>query len=182
MDVKAFREYYEFDDDDLNANQQGRLSDKQYQAKARVDQNARQLSKTGGVVALVAAFIPCIVLPLSVLTLLTKDWRTTLIAWVGALVWLAVFGGAGVWLLRSARADSMPKRDAVTRAEGVVRLRQEKRTSGGEHRRTYTVTFVVIGDTDFELDDELVGHIHDGERIAAYFAGGQVISAEQLPA
>ena len=183
MDVKAFREYYEFDDDDLYANQQGRLSDKQYQAMARVAVDVQKFSKIGGVVALVAAaFIPCIALPLSLLTIMTKDWTTTIIAWVGSLVWLAIFGGAGVWLLRSARAEGQPKPDNVTRAEGVVQLRQERRNSGGQHSRTYTVTFAVIGDTDFELDDELVGHISAGDHIAAYFARGEVISVEQLPA
>ena len=84
-------------------------------------------------------------------------------------------------LLRSARAEAKTGPDVVTRVEGQVELRQEKRTSGGQHSRTYTVTFVVIGDTDFELDDELVGHISAEDHIAVYFSGGRIVSVEQMP-
>jgi len=181
MDVKALREYYDFDDDDLYANQQGRLSDRQYKTLTAQALQMKKYSKTGSVVALVAAaFLPCLLLPISVLTLLTKDWKTTLIAWGGALVWLVVFGGAGLALLRSARAAGRTNWD-VTRAAGQVELQQVKRTSGGQDSRTYTVTVVKFGGSDFELDDELVGRIQAGDNIAAYFAAGQIVSIEQLP-
>ena len=182
MDVKAFREYYEFDDDDLYANQRGRLSDRQYKTLTTQALQMKKFSKTGSVVALVAAaFLPCILLPVSVLTLLTKDWKTTIIAWVGALVWLVLFGGVGLALLRSARAADRTNWD-VTRAAGQVELQKVKRTTGGQHSRTYSVTFVKFGDSDFELDDELVGRIQAGDDIAVYFAAGQIVSIEQLPA
>jgi hypothetical protein len=182
MDVKAFREYYEFDDDDLYANQQGRLSDRQYKTLSAQALQMKKFSKTGAVVALVAAAVlPCILLPVGVLTLLTQDWKTTLIAWGGALLWLVVFGGAGLALLRSARAAGKTNWD-VSRAAGPVELQKVERTTGGQHSRTYTVTFVKFGDSDFELDDELVGRIQAGDNIAAYFAAGQIVSIEQLPA
>src|SRR5947209_896769 len=98
MDDKAFRAYYEFDDDDLYLNRQGRLSDKQYKSRMRLEQDSRHYSRIGAVVALVAAaLVPCLVLPLSALSLLNKDWTSTLIAWAGSAVWLAIFGGAGLW-------------------------------------------------------------------------------------
>jgi len=182
MDVKAFREYYEFDDDDLYANQQGRLSDRQYKTLTAQALQTKKFSKTGSVVALVAAvLLPCILLPISLLTVLTKDWKTTIIAWVGALVWLVIFGGAGLALLRAARAPDQTHWD-VTRAAGPVELHQEKRTTRGKYSRTYTVTFAKFGDSDVELDDELVGRIQAGDNIAAYFAAGRIMSIEQLPA
>src|SRR3954447_10956384 len=107
MDVKAFRKYYQFGDDELYANQQGRLSDRQYKTLAAQALQTQKFSKTGSVVALVAAVaLPCLLLPISLLTVLTKDWTTTFIAWAGALVWLAIFGGIGLVLLRAARADN----------------------------------------------------------------------------
>src|SRR5262245_48892142 len=167
MDVNAFREFYEFDDDDLYANQQGRLSDKQYQTLSSQAVQMKGYAKIGSVVAfVVAAIMPCILLPISLLTVLTQDWRSTFIALGGALVWLAVFGGAGVWLLRASRASGNRHWD-VTRAEGVAHLEKMRVSSGGG--RSYTVTMVKLGDTDFELDDELVGHLQEGDHIAVYF-------------
>ena len=183
MDVNAFREYYEFDDDDLYANQQGRLSDKQYKTLTSQDKQMKQFARSAVVPAFVAAaFIPCLVLPISLLTILTKDWKTTLIAWAGALAWLVIFGGVALSLLRSARAPDRTNA-AVTRAAGQVELQQVKRTAtSGHHTRTYTVTFAKFGDSDLELDDELVGKIKNGDNIAVYFAAGRIVSIEQLPA
>ena len=182
MDTKVFREYYEFDDDDLYANQLGRLSDRQYRRLQAQSQQLKKLSKTGSVVALVvAAFLPCILVPISVITLLTKDWKTTLIALAGAAVWLVVFGGLGLLLLVSARAADKTNW-AVTRAVGQVELQTVEHSTGGEDSRTYLVTVVAFGNSSFELDDELVGHIQTGDNIAVYFAAGRIMSIEQLPA
>src|SRR5258708_23266194 len=102
MDVKAFREYYEFDEDDLYANQQGRLSDRQYKTLTTRALQMKKFSKSGSVAALVAAVaLPCILLPISLLTMLTTDWKTTIIAWVGALGWLVSFGGVPLSPIRS---------------------------------------------------------------------------------
>jgi hypothetical protein len=182
MDVKAFRDYYEFDDDDLYANRMGRLSDKQYQAIARVDQATRHFGRVGGVAAMaLSAIVPCVALPASLLTIYTKDWSTTLIAWAGSLVWLAIFGGAGAWLLLSSRSAGQPS-SAVSQSEGPAELRQEKRTTGGKYPRSYLVQFLKVGDLDFELDDDLVGRVAEGENLAVYFTGGRILSVEPLPA
>jgi len=182
MDVKAFRDYYEFDDDDLYLNRMGRLSDKQFQAIARVDQATRHFGRVGGVAALaLSAIVPCVALPASLFSIYSKDWSTTLIAWAGSLVWLAIFGGAGAWLLLSSRSAGQT-RPVVSKAEGPAELRQEKRTTSGKYPRTYLVQFLKVGDLDFELDDELAGRVTAGENLAVYFTGGRVLSVEPLPA
>jgi hypothetical protein len=178
VDINAFRDYYEFDDDDVYANQMGRLSDKQYRTLAQASAGTQRFARLGAIVALVAAAsLPCLLLPVSLITLFAGDWNHTFLAWAGCLVWLAIFGGAGLWLLRLARRpqDLNP---SVTRVEGPVTIRSERRTSGGEHSRTYTVYMIKIGETEFGLDDELVGHIHDGDSLSVYYTGGEILSVE----
>ena len=82
MDDKAFRAYYEFDDDDLYLNRQGRLSDKQYKTLLTLEQDSGRYNRIGATAALAAAaLVPCLVLPLSVLTVLSKDWTTSISGW-----------------------------------------------------------------------------------------------------
>jgi len=181
VDDKPFRAYYEFDDNDLYLNRQGRLSDRQYKQLSTLEQDSRRFNRLGATVALVtAAALPCLILPISLLTLLNQNWTALVLAWVGSAAWLAVFGGAGLWLLRSARAANRTNWDVRT-VQGQAGLTQVQRRSTGRYRRNYIVHFFTLGESSFELDDTLVGHVRDGDHLAVYCAGDQIVSLEQLP-
>lgn len=165
---RTLQEFYEFNDDDLEANRQGRLSAKQVD----VIESVRNIRRT--FVNVIGDFekkfkigILISVVFLLFVTLITKKWEITAapIA-LGILFLISDIATAGLVkrkLLGQANSDYI-----LRTTRGNVHLTTINARSG-PHSNYYKEHHMQIGDTVFVLDDELVGCIKEGENYAVYF-------------
>ena len=185
---KVLRKFFEFEDDDLYANRQYRLSDRQ---RKGMDDRAAFVKTGGAKLALffygLTALFACIFIPVGLLTVLAvNDWGHGLMAFGAGALGIVIFGGIGLFM----QFGGNPKPGqsyAVRSVSGPVSLGQEEQQSsadlGGGH---YTVHFMTLGGMTFVLDDELVGKIREGENYAIYYtnyengADGMILSMESL--
>lgn len=185
---KVLRKFYEFDDDDLYANRQYRLSDKQLKGM----EDRATFLKTGGAKLAIffyglTALFACIVIPVGLLSVLAfNDWEHGLMAFGAAALWIVIFGGIGLFM-QFAGNPKPGQSYAVHSVSGPVSLDQEERQSSSNHGSGhYTVHFMTVGGMTFVLDDELVGKIKEGENYAIYYtnyqsgADGMILSMESL--
>ncbi len=185
---KVLRKFYEFDDDDLYANRQYRLGDKQ---RKGMEDRAAFLKKGGTKLAIylygLTALFACIMIPVGLLSILAaNDWEHGLMALGAAALWIVIFGGSGLYMQFS--GNTKPGQSNTVRGvSGPVSLRQEEQQSSGHHGTGhYTVHFMTVGGMTFVLDDELVGKIKEGENYAIYYtnyqsgADGMILSMESL--
>lgn len=185
---KVLRKFYEFDDDDLYANRQYRLSDRQ---RKGMDDRAAFVKKGGTKLAIylygLTALFACIMIPLGLLLVLAlNDWKNGLMALGASALWIVIFGGMGLFM-QFVGNPKPGQSNAVRGVSGPVSLSQEERQSSGHHGTGhYTVHFMTVGGATFELDDELVGKIKEGENYAIYYsnypsgADGMILSMESL--
>jgi len=93
MNDQALRSYYEFDDDDLNANRSGRLTEKQLDRLKQRNQFMKIHGKRAGWYFFgLAAILPLCMVPVGFLSLFVfKDLPHALEGWglppVGAYIW-----------------------------------------------------------------------------------------------
>jgi len=185
---KTLKKFYEFDDDDLYANRQYRLSDRQ---RKGMDDRAAFLKTGGRKLAIffygLTALFACIMIPVGLISVLVlNDWGHGLMALGAAVLWIVIFGGIGLFM-QFAGNPKPGQVHAVRSVSGPVSLSQEEQQSsshsGSGH---YTVHFMTLGGKTFVLDDELVGEIKEGENYAIYYtnyqngADGMILSMESL--
>ena len=166
---KTIRNFYDFDDADLEANRSRQLSNKQRQMLA----SRSNTFKFGGLgiavfFFVIAALFPLVMVPTGLLILLISgDWHAALECWGASLLWLAVFGGIGAFVMTkgNARANAGYVLKSST---GPVQLTAiHVRSSTGS--QGYTEHQMSIGGELFVLDDELVGHIRQDDTCTVYF-------------
>ena len=164
---RALRNFYDFNDDDLEANRQGRLSQKQLDIINSVSKERRMLAYGIGAFALVIGIIILAVVLFAVLLLwATHDWNKGAVSGIsaGVIGSLALFGVAAFFmrlLLKKANA-----RYTLRTTRGGVHL---TKVNVRARTRSYQQHQMQIGDALFVLDDELVGHIKEGEIYAVYY-------------
>jgi hypothetical protein len=164
---RALRSFYEFNDDDLDANRQGRLSEKQLKVIKAVSNNRRMLAYAiGGFALLIGLLILGVVVIALLLCLVAQTWNsgatTGIISGVAGII--VLFGVAAYFmrlLLRKANAKCV-----LRTAQGAVHLTAVNVSSG---HRSYKEHQMQIGNALFVLEDELVGRIKEGEDYAVYY-------------
>jgi hypothetical protein len=184
MDEKLLKDVYEFDDEDLNANRSGRLSEKQLERLKQKNQFLKAGGKKAGRYFFgIAAILPLCMVPVGFLTLfISKDWPHTLEAWGASLLWLLIFGGIAIFLGSAGKTKAQV---LLRTARGPVEIKKYNEQSSNGKR--YIQYQFVVGNYEFVLDDELVGKVKQGESYAVYFIDyqdgteGIIQSMEKLP-
>jgi hypothetical protein len=184
MNEQVLKNVFDFDDDDLNANRIGRLSEKQLDRLKQRNQFMKVGGKRAGRYFLgIAAILPLCMVPVGFSTLfVSKDLPHTLEAWGASLLWLLIFGGIALFLRSAANA---PSQVLLRTVKGPVKIKAYKEKSS--EGRAYTQYQFLIGQNEFVLDDELVGKVKQGEAYAVYFIDyqngteGIIQSMEKLP-
>ena len=100
----------------------------------------------------------------------------------GALVWLLVWGGIGVFMIRS--SVSKPNLNVkILKVEGNVNLVGVRRSSGGKTHHYYTQDQLHIGGMEFDVDSEFANFVMQAEHYAVYYQEDttEILSLEQLP-
>ena len=165
---RTLREFYEFNDDDLEANRQGRLSAKQ----AEVIESVRNTRRTFG--NMIGNFqnklkmgLLIVVVILLLITLATKRWEIT-----AAPIIVGIF-----FLISDLGTTGLVKRTLLAQANSTYILRTTRGpvhlttidARSGPHSNYYKEHQMQIGEPVFVLDDELVRCIKEGENYAVYY-------------
>jgi hypothetical protein len=180
MTNPAVRGHFGFNDADLLANRNGRLSQRQVDKRLADAKNTRP-AKIGcgfGLLLVASAF------PISFGLLLVEEWGNwgaILPVACVTLIWVAAWGGLGIGIIRSALLPPVMELASVSGAVNIVGV--ERRTTTGSSTRTYTAYELRIGDKKFDVDAKLGNLIRQDDHYAVYYIKDtqEIISLEEIP-
>ena len=186
------KKFYEFDDDDLYANQNGRLTPRQTQLLKNRGQVIRQVGYAlAGLFAAIALCVGGLFLFTLLLDVLMDEWRpstSTIPLIASCLGTLATAGIAGFIFFTTQKRG---KSSGVLRSlSGPLQVRVVELTStttkGSRSRKYKQYQMSIGGSSEFVLDDELLGVVKDGAEYAIHFMDfqngteGLILSMEKL--
>ena len=165
------RNFYEFNDNDLAVNRSGRLTDSQLQAVKSRNNLFRMVGLAGGgFLILIALLLILILLIVLAVSFFARDWSHSIIGMIALLAGIVILGGGGAFLVYFGLSKS--KSNYVLRStQGKVTLRTVNLTTSKGH--SYKQYQMQIGGVEFVLDDDLVGHIKEGETYVMYYVDYQ---------
>lgn len=174
----ALANLFNFDDADLDANRQGRLSDKQRTHLVAADRTSRLWAGVSGLGLWVIAIAPLLYLAwlMGVAAPPANIFNAALFPWL--CIWLPLWGGLGVFMLR--RLFNRPVDTTVAKAAGPLNIvGVERRGSGG---RTYTAYVLQVAGQQLEVSGELRSYDVQGETYAVYYLPNakQIMSLERV--
>lgn len=178
-----------FDEAELQANRNGRISEKQKARLAQAEKSQKGCALAGGVLLFVVA-LAGVGIALAFVPAIINEDRAAAIT-VGAAFgcfWPLLWGGIG---LRSARHAFAKMEVKVKKAEGPINvvkvIRQEYNTSTKTHSE-YSVHELHVGRRIFEVDADLADVMMQGDVYAVHYADiniedseDPILSAELLP-
>jgi hypothetical protein len=181
---QPLRDYYHFDEADLNANRSGRLTEKQVQ---RLKTEKKQ-SKIWGIgcglgLFVIASIFPIAFIPMAIDAFTKGHVLAGIGDLVGPVIWVAVWGGLGLFLTIGSfsKSDSKIYLKSLT---GPINLVGVERRSGGEHPHTYIEHELHIRGKEFEVDEEMGGYMMQGDIYTIYYienldgTGDEILSLE----
>ena len=102
MDDQDIKDYFIFDDADLDANRNGKLSEKQQKKLKQQDKNAKKFNIPAAIFFFaIASILPIIFFPMAISSWQQHDLGGVFGSSIGSLVWLLVWGGIGYFFLNS---------------------------------------------------------------------------------
>jgi hypothetical protein len=179
MTDPALRNHFGFDDADLHANRNGRLSQRQVDKRLADAKN----TKPGKIGCGVFFMLIALIFPVSYGINLASDpgnWGLILGMGCATLFWLAAWGGMGVGMVRNAFLPPVMELASVSGAVNIVGV--ERRTTSGSSTRTYTAYELRIGDKKFDVDSKLGNLIRQDDHYAVYYIKDtqEIISLEEI--
>ena len=172
MNEKKLREYFDFDEADLEANRKGVLS-------ARQKKHVAAKNKSSGIFGWGVASILFLVAGIGIFAALSAilnstDWVERLIfGAVFGIIWPLIWGGIGYGLIQSSR----PKTNYRVKAErGPLKL--------VKHEAPDSVAYyeLQVGSRSAEMDQDPTGIIAEGEPYALYYVEitKEMVSLERI--
>jgi hypothetical protein len=161
MDEQKVREYFNFNEADLNENRNGRISQSQLQ-RQQGKLKAYQKNRRGAAVILfVIAALGLLAGVYIIFTGRTEMGAKAVPGGVSfALVWSLIWGGLGMTMVRS---DNMKLKFDVKSARGSVQLEAEGKSDNDFDYMLH------VGEYYFDVDDNLSGTIMDGDQVIVYY-------------
>lgn len=174
MSQAQLMEVFKFNEQDLDANRQGHLSEQQQARWAAAGQWSQSVMQTTFPL-LAAVFIVVVGI---ILTLLSKQYL------IGTLLMIAgaTLVGGGIWIIgRRINQTSPEATPSVGRVEGVVHLREQLERGFSDLNRRYALE---IEHDVFQLfTKEQFEAVKNGKRYAIYFMNDEnkyIVSIEKL--
>ena len=172
MSDQALKDYFLFDDADLEANRKGQLTDKQ---KKYLSEDLRYTKMIGfgcsGVFFLGAVVV--LIFSLTGFFNSSQSMSAALQSLMPTLALAAILGVLGivmiVWTLSRSGAKSSL---VLKRVVGPINIVAMERRHDLEHP-TYTVHELHIGDLSFEVKQEVGNFMKQGDSYAVYYTEGQ---------
>jgi hypothetical protein len=175
MEDEKLKQYFKFDEADLNANRNGYFTEKQKARLALEDKSGRKWSLTGGIVLLliaagglagaIAGWIG------------DSDWGFRIGFGLGfGVIWPLIWGGLGAALLSSSFSKHEFKLARVQGRANIVR----KESYSSEHHTTSVYHELHIGGVEFSVDEDLADVIMQGDECTLYYIkdSSEIMSGE----
>ncbi|MCL4529616.1 MAG: hypothetical protein M1282_09390 [Chloroflexi bacterium] len=185
MNNEKLKEYFKFDDADLQANRNGQFTEKQKARLVKEDKRDRTGSIIGGGFLMLIALIGLVIAIAAGAA--DPDWGFRIGFGLGfGCIWPLCWGGVGYVILRRAFAKFQVK---LQRAMGPVNIIKAERTStstdsdGFSHTSHYFVYELHIGGQSFDVQSNLADIMMQGDMYAVYYTEGSendILSAELL--
>ncbi len=182
---RTLKEFYDFDDADLEANRDGKLTEKQLRMMTTRNNAYRRVGYGGGGFFLgMAVLIALIWFIVFAFCLLTNNWSGFQGASIGAGISVPISGVVGGLVLRYGLSKSNPK-FVLKKTEGPVVV-DEGNVQGDSETSSSVEHHMTIDGVQFVLDDELVGVIKADEVYAIYYldlqdgSEGLILSLERI--
>lgn len=185
MNDEKLKEYFKFDDADLQANRNGQFTEKQKARLVKEDKMDRTGSMLGGGCLLFIALIGLVIAIAAGIA--DSDWGFRIGFGLGfGCIWPLVWGGIGYSIMSRAFAKFQVK---LQRATGPVNIIKAERTStstdsdGFSHTSHYFVYELHIGGQSFDVESNLADIMMQGDTYAVYYTVGSendILSAELI--
>jgi hypothetical protein len=173
MEDQKLKEYFRFDEADLEANRNGRFSENQ---QARLIENDKKIQRRWGwrsiPFLLIAGIGPAAALGPG--DFFGWGWK---IAW--GLVWTGLWGGIGLVMLISALSKTKPL--VLAKATGKVNIVRDRSYRSSTHTRGSSLQ-LHIGRHAFDMDEELVDIMMQGDEYIVHYEKdwNEIVSAERV--
>jgi hypothetical protein len=166
MNDQALKDYFEFDDIDLNANRSGRLSEKQVKKLVKNEKNYKRDGIIYGLILLaIASIFPFAFIPQSIAAWQKHNIGGALVPLIPVVIWVVIWGGIGLFLMVDGFKDRSKIR--LKRVEGPINLVAVEVTgTHGHHSINHELH---IGDFEYEVDEDLASIMMQGDIYAVYF-------------
>ena len=149
MNDQPLRNFYNFDESDLNANRSQRITEKQTR-KLAADQKTSRIAGIGCSLVLfaIALLFGLVLVIIAVFAFLNGKILEGLAALFGALVWVLVWGGVGIFIIRKIFSSNWTKAPLKS-VTGPVNIQMVKKHVG-RHSDTITVYELHVSGKEFE--------------------------------
>jgi len=174
MEDQKLREYFKFDDADLDANRKGQFSEKQ---RTRLIEADRKIQQRWGWRS-IPLFLIAAVGPFAAVSagdFFGLGWK---IIW--GFVWTGVWGGIGLVMLISSLSKT--KQLVLAKATGKVNIVRDRRYRSST--RTHNTSLQLrIGRHSFDAEEALTDLMMQGDEYIVYYEKDwdEIISAEFVP-
>ena len=193
MDDQALQDYFKFDAADLDANRNGKLSEKQQQKLVQEKTSSKKWGTWGGFIGGlfflgIASIFPIVFIPMAVASWQQHDIGGTIGNLIGPIIWVLVWGAIGVFLVVSGfrRAFKPPESKVLLKkVAGPINIVAVEES--GSHGSTYIDHELHIGKEEFDVDEDLAGLMMQGDVYAIYYTEDldgtdqEILSVEKLP-
>ena len=158
--------YFNFDEADLAANKMGQLTDKQ---KMRLSSDAK-FGRKWGVIGGLFFFAIASIFPLAFFGPCVfygeceKNLAGLIAETVGVLIWVVIWGGIGVFLIKGAFSKQEYK---LKLAEGPINIVKE--LSSDSHHHEVVEYELHVGGQVFDVDSDLADFMMQGDVYAFYY-------------
>lgn len=176
MQDQALRNYFRFDEADLDANRNGRLSEKQKKNLIQENKSSKRFGIGCGVGAglllfAVASIFPFVFIPIGMASLQKQETSAATGSFIAAAAWALVWGGIGLAVIIIGIKSAFKDRSKVLlkNVTGPVNLIGVQRRSGGEHPHTYIAHELHIGREEFDVSETVAGSMMQGDIFTVYY-------------
>ena len=180
MPEKQLMEYFQFDADDLYANQNRRFTEKQRLRLINLDKSRRKTMLGIGILLAVVALIGLII---AVAAGISNPDPAFIIGFgIGfGLIWPVVWGGIGYVLIKSA-TDKTVFRLASVQGRANIVARESSGTDSDGHTSTTTYHELHIGGVTFSVNRNIADVIYQGDEYIVYYVEftKDIVSVEEI--
>lgn len=182
MSELELRDFYKFDEADLSANRNGRLSERQ----ARVIQESSAKAKRYGTAIGVGLVLLAAAISYGLYTQVGQD-GTTLGDVIGGIITVCVifgvFASISFWIAFMKLDLTLASVEGRVNFVKVEKTERTKSATGSTHTRTVQVYELRVGDVNFHnVPEKLLNWMEEGDIYAVYFlkASNHILSLERI--
>lgn len=171
MEDERLMAMFKFDEGDLMANRNGRLSPKQLAVVQDLDRFGRNFVLGLSIVVGIIAIIPIVIIIISILPCIQNfcaDWPPSLKIFLGvmALIWTPIWGIIAIRMFTHNLSHSLDVQ--VKMVEGEVNIVAVESRNASTHS-LHTSYELRIGGMSFDVEGDLANIMMQGDRYAVYY-------------